>query len=175
MQITEAQLRTLGPHGKETIIAGVVAHAADTLTIYDIATPLRLAHFWAQAAHECDGFATMEEYASGHLYEGRHDLGNTHPGDGERYKGRGIFQITGRANYAAYGAKLKLDLEGNPQLAADPETALRIACEYWRDHSLSAFADRDDLYTITRRINGGLNGLVDRRAKLTVAKKLWAS
>jgi putative chitinase len=81
-----------------------------------------------------------------------------------------LIQLTGRANYKTYGDQLGLDLVGNPDLAADPVTSLAIACEYWREHGLNAFADRDDIETITRRINGGLNGLESRRAYLTRAK-----
>jgi putative chitinase len=111
----------------------------------------------------------MEEYASGAAYEGRAALGNTQPGDGPRYKGRGIIQLTGRLNYRVYGAALGLDLENNPQLAAVPENAVRIACEYWRRNNLNQLADADNLEAITRRINGGVNGLADRRIKLGIA------
>jgi putative chitinase len=127
----------------------------------------------AQCAHECDNFRTMEEYASGAAYEGRTSLGNTQPGDGVRYKGRGIIQLTGRSNYRIYGTALGLDLENNPQLASVPENAVRIACEYWKRKDLNTLADADNLEAITRRINGGVNGLADRRLKLGIAKGIW--
>jgi putative chitinase len=92
-----------------------------------------------------------------------------------RYKGRGLIQLTGLANYQRYGDLLQLDLVGNPELAADPATSLVIACKYWTLHGLNAFADQDDIETITRRINGGLNGLVDRSACLARAKAALAA
>jgi putative chitinase len=125
-------------------------------------------------AHESDGFCTCEEYASGAAYEGRRDLGNTQPGDGKRYKGRGLIQLTGRANYKKYGDRIGQDLVGNPTKAADPATSLILACEYWKNTrgGLNQFADRDDVVTITRAINGGLNGLDDRKKYLAKAKQV---
>lgn len=152
-------------------IIGAVGAALETsCTGYAIDTTLRAAHFLAQACHESDGFCTTQEYADGSTYEGRIDLGNTQPGDGPRFKGRGLFQLTGRANYALYGDVLHLDLIGDPELAADPKISLLIACEFWKRGTLNDPADRDDIVTITRRINGGLNGLADRVACLGRAK-----
>lgn len=135
---------------------------------------LRLPHFVAQLGHESDGFKAMEEYASGAAYEGRADLGNTQPGDGRRYKGRGPIQVTGRANYRRYGRKLGIDLERRPDLASAPSIGLMVSCAYWADKRLNDLADRDDVEAITRKINGGLNGLTDRKARLKVAKELLA-
>jgi len=138
---------------------------------YEIAaTPLRTAHFIAQIAHESDRFKALTEYASGDAYEGRKDLGNTEPGDGRRYKGRGVIQLTGRANYKRAGRYLGLDLERQPELAALPEVAYRLAAFYWLDRNINADADRDDLRAVTRAINGGTNGLNDRKALLSLAK-----
>jgi putative chitinase len=147
-----------------------------TLARYEINTPLRAAHLLAQLAHESDGFCTCEEYASGSAYEGRRDLGNTQAGDGRRYKGRGLIQLTGRANYKTYGDRIGQDLISNPERAADPATSLVLACEYWKKTrgGLNQFADRDDVITITRAINGGLNGLEDRRRYLGRAKQALA-
>ncbi len=125
---------------------------------------------WRKPVTSSDGFCTTVEYSSGGYLEGRRDLGNTQPGDGPRYKGRGLIQLTGRANYTHYGQVLGLDLVGNPDLAAAPPTALDIACEYWREHGLNQFADQDDIETITRRINGGLNGIDSRRLYLALAQ-----
>jgi putative chitinase len=102
------------------------------------------------------------EFASGKEYEGRKDLGNTHPGDGPRYKGRGLIQLTGRANYREYGQALHMDLEGHPERAAEPVLSLSIACEYWKRRGINAACDRDDIRQVTRLINGGLNGLAAR-------------
>ncbi len=144
------------------------------LRAYGIASALRVAHFLAQAAHETDGFRTLEEYGGASYfarYDGRKDLGNTQAGDGARYHGRGIFQLTGRANYRRFGQLLGLDLEGRPELAAEAETSLRIAAVYWNDRKISPAADRDDLVLVTRMINGGRNGLAERRRYLGIAKR----
>lgn len=133
---------------------------------------LRLAHFMAQLAHESGSFRYMEEIASGQAYEGRKDLGNVQPGDGKRYKGRGPIQITGRANYRTYGRLIGIDIENHPTIAAVPSIGLHLALEYWKSKGLNALADADDVLTITRRINGGTNGLADRKAHLVKAKAL---
>lgn len=139
-------------------------------------SPLRFAHFIAQVAHESGNFVYMEEIwgptVAQKRYEGRKDLGNIHPGDGYRYKGRGPIQITGRANYEIYGKLLGIDLVNNPGLAARPDIGLKIAMQYWRQKNLNTFADADDINTITKRINGGHNGLSDRKTKLATMKKL---
>jgi len=158
------------------IIDALAGSIQETLGRYEINTPLRAAHFLAQVAHESDGFCTCEEYASGSAYEGRRDLGNTQAGDGKRYKGRGLVQLTGRANYKTYGDKIGIDLVSNPEKAADPATSLVLACEYWNKTrgGLNQFADRDDVISITKAINGGLNGLDDRRRYLGRAKQALA-
>jgi putative chitinase len=160
---------------RPAIIAALAPHFDAALEKAEITTPLRLAHFLAQAAHECDGFRTLEEYASGAAYEGRKDLGNTVKGDGRRYKGRGIFQLTGRANYRSVGKTLNLPLEQTPELAADPKNSVLIAVNYWamrgyRGVRLNSYADMDRIEPITRAINGGLNGLDDRKLYLARAK-----
>lgn len=137
----------------------------------DISTPERIAAFVAQCAHESDGFNTMREYASGREYEGREDLGNTEEGDGERFAGRGYIQITGRYNYERAGKDLDLDLVNNPEWAESPELAGYIAAWYWNSRNLNRYADAGDFITITRRINGGLNGLASRKAFWARAKE----
>lgn len=159
--LAEAQaaiIREVGP-----VLAGV-------LDGYGINTRLRIAHFLGQTCHESAGFRTTVEFADGSAYEGRQDLGNVQPGDGPRYKGRGLIQLTGRANYRTVGAALKIDLENDPERAAVPELSLRIACEYWKRHKINRMADADDLLAVTRAINGGLNGLDDRRLRTQRAK-----
>lgn len=156
------------------IVGAISAVFAPTLESYDINTTLRIAHFMGQVTHECAGFRTTEEFASGAAYEGRKDLGNIHTGDGKRYKGRGLIQLTGRANYAKIGQLLDLPLEDNPELAAEPAPSLQIACEYWKSRKINGPADRDDLMKATRLVNGGLNGLDDRRKYLQKAKRALA-
>jgi len=175
IDITVLQLRRLAPFAKQWIIAGLVENAPDVLPTYSITTPLRIAHFMAQIAHESAGFRTLEEYASGQAYEGRKDLGNTEVGDGRRYKGRGYIQLTGRANYIEFGARIGIDLANRPWRAQDPRIALLLACEYWKSRRLNARADRNDIRTITRKINGGYNGLRDRKKKFNKAWSIWGS
>lgn len=103
-------------------------------------------------------------------YEGRRDLGNVHPGDGSRFRGRGPIQITGRANYQKYGDLLGIDLVNSPMLAASKEVAFRIAGSFWKTHGLNDLADSEKFVDITKRINGGLNGLEDRQARYARAK-----
>lgn len=135
-------------------------------------TGLRLAHFMGQCSHESGGFRYLEEIASGAAYEGRVDLGNTQPGDGRRYKGRGPIQLTGRANYRRVGRRIGIDLESHPEVVGHPSIGLLVGCVYWADRSLNARADADDLLGLTRAINGGTNGLEDRKVQTAKAKGL---
>lgn len=169
--VTKEILKKISPKANNRIIDDLENYFDKYLLQYEINTKLRLAHFLAQCAHECDGFLVLEEYASGKAYEGRKDLGNVNKGDGVRYKGRGIIQITGRYNYRTYGKKLGIDLENNPTKASDPETSVLTALEYWKTKGLNKFADKDDIVTITYRINGGDNGLLERKKYLVLAKK----
>lgn len=159
-------VKVSGVHlAKQTAILKAIAPILDaTLKAFGIDNDYRVAYFVGQCCEESDQFCTCVEYASGSAYEGRKDLGNLNPGDGVRYKGRGLIQLTGHANYIHFGQQLGLDLANHPELAEDPVNALRIACFYWKEHGLSAFADLDDINSITRRINGGLNGLASRQA-----------
>jgi putative chitinase len=174
--ILEIAPRFSGANGEHqaTIVAAVGEVLRPTLERYEIDTRLRIAHFLGQTCVESAGFRTTEEFASGAAYEGRKDLGNTEPGDGVRYKGRGLIQLTGRTNYRAMGKTLKLDLEGNPAQAADPALSLVIACEYWKSRKINDAADQDDVMRVTKLINGGLNGLDDRRACTSRAKAALA-
>ena len=141
-----------------------------TLAEFDLTTPLRQAHFLAQLCHESGSFNYLEELASGEDYEWRDDLGNVQAGDGVRFKGRGLIQITGRANYSDCGDALGQDLIANPTHLANPDLACRSAGWFWNTRHLSAFADRDDVDTITYRINGGYNGYDERVEFLHAAK-----
>lgn len=135
-------------------------------------TALRLAHYMGQMMHESLCFVYMEEIASGRAYEGRQDLGNIHKGDGTRYKGRGPIQLTGRNNYRNTGRAIGIDLESNPTLASVPSIGIHTACHYWETRNLNHYADADQVREITRRINGGFNGLSDRIKYTNRMKKL---
>jgi predicted chitinase len=144
-----------------------------------ISTPLRAAAFLAQIAHESAELRFMQELWGPTAQQKKYDppsnvaksLGNTQPGDGFRYRGRGPIQITGRANYKKYGDLLGVDLVGNPDLAAKPEYAFQTAGLFWRMRGLNELADAEDFTTITKRINGGLTGLAERQRYYEVAKK----
>jgi putative chitinase len=138
---------------------------------YHITKPLRMAHFLAQIGHETASLRYAEEIADGSAYEGRADLGNTQPGDGKRFKGRGLIQLTGRANYTEYSLDSGVDYVTDPRkVATDPFVAVDVACWFWNKRKLNTLADRDDVKAVTRRINGGYNGLDDRIAYLVRAK-----
>ena len=153
------------------------------LAEFAIEAPARTAAFLAQLAHESGQFRFMEEIWGPTAAQRRYEpvttlaanLGNTQPGDGRRYKGRGPIQITGRANYKRFGDLLGTDLVSEPARAALPEIAFRVAGLYWQKKGLNELADRvsDDAFReITRRINGGFNGLDDRRRFYTVARNV---
>lgn len=140
---------------------------------YGIATTnLERAHFLAQCDHESGGFIYKQEIASGTAYEGRADLGNTQTGDGVRYKGRGYIQLTGRANYRKFGPVAGADFEGNPSIVAS-EYYADTACMFWKSNKLAKRCADDttkSVKLITKKINGGYNGLGDRIRKFT---KYW--
>ncbi|MBE3640098.1 peptidoglycan-binding protein [Mangrovicoccus algicola] len=156
------------------IIGEISGDFEAVLRRHDIDTALRIAHFMGQVTHECAGFRTTEEFASGAAYEGRADLGNTERGDGRRYKGRGLIQLTGRANYRRIGERLGLPLEDSPHLAAAPLTSLHIACDYWKSRAINRHCDADDLIAVTKAVNGGTNGLQDRAGYLRKARAALA-
>lgn len=176
LSVTQERLLRLAPQGRAAIVAGLASTFDRSAAAAGITTRLRLCHFLAQAAHESDRFRTLEEYGGPAYfarYDGRRDLGNTQAGDGARYHGRGLFQLTGRANYRRYGALIGLDLEGSPERAKEPAVSLAIAFAYWRDRGCNAAADADDLVAVTKLINGGRNGLAQRRQLLALAKTIW--
>ncbi len=144
----------------ETIVNTLVANA----DAYGLTTEARLEAFLAQATQETDKFRSLKEYASGAAYEGRADLGNTQAGDGIKFKGRGIFMTTGRANYKATSHDLFGDdrLLDHPELLEDPANATKAALYFWKSRNLNQYADSGDFETLTKRINGGLNGWKER-------------
>jgi putative chitinase len=179
-RVTADDLSRLAPKGAPEIPSRIGPHLSEVLPGYGITTPLRLAHFLAQAVHETDGFKALVEYGGTDYFNKRYGpqttvgkaLGNTQAGDGARFRGRGVFQCTGRFNYAKYGELIGVDLIANPTQAALLPNSIRIACEYWKAKGLNALADADNIEAITRKINGGTNGLSDRKAYLAKAKAI---
>ena len=139
---------------------------------FDITTPLREAAFLAQVAVESGELKYVRELASGAAYEGRAELGNTHAGDGAKFRGRGLLQITGRDGYARCGDALGLDLVLAPELLEDPVNACRSAAWYWKRHGLNELADQENFLLITKRINGGTTGYPARQTYYEHAKSI---
>jgi predicted chitinase len=170
--LTLEQLRSFLPRMPTSKLKDILPHLNDAMEEGGLDTPRRQAAFLAQVVHESAEFRYFEELASGRAYERRKDLGNTHPGDGVRYKGRGPIQITGRTNYRDAGKALELDLENNPTRAADLDVGFRTAVWFWNSRNLNKYADKGDFDAITRRINGGYNGKASRDSYYQRAKKL---
>ena len=143
----------------------VIVQIPETAAKFNITNVLRLAHFLAQCAHESGNWRYRTELASGAAYEGRRDLGNTQPGDGVKFKGRGYIQLTGRANYKSFSDFVGVDCVANPELVATTYPMMSAAF-FFNSNKLWTICDRgatDDIITlVTRRVNGGTNGLADR-------------
>ena len=148
-------------------------HISAAMARYGITTPARAAHFLAQIGHESGSLVYTREIwgptPAQLRYEGRRDLGNTQPGDGRRHLGRGLIQITGRANYARAAAALGLPLIERPELLEQPAAAAMSAAWWWASRGLNELADGNDLRGITRAINGGYNGWSDRVRRFRAA------
>lgn len=179
--ITDEQLRSIMPRVPTAKRAEYFPCLRAAMTEFEIDTPAREAAFVAQLAHESGQLRFMEEIWGPTAAQRRYEppstlatkLGNTEPGDGQRFKGRGPIQITGRANYKRFGDLLDLDLVADPLRAAVPDLAFRIAGLFWSKKGLTALADlatAESFREITRRINGGFNGLADRERFYAVAR-----
>lgn len=168
--LTADQLEKIAPYSTDALRAAYLPHLNAALAKYQINTPARLAAFLAQIIHESSSFRHVKELADGRAYEGNKSLGNHSKGDGERYKGRGLIQVTGRANYSQCGTALGLDLISHPEQLEQPENAVDSAAWYWNTHNCNALADVGKFNQITRIINGGYNGLNNRLAIYNHAK-----
>lgn len=144
----------------------------ETMQEFDITTPQRVRFFLAQVGHESGQLRYTEELATGEAYEKRLDLGNTSPGDGVKYKGRGLIQLTGKRNYSLASLALELPLLDNPELLAEPRNASRVSGWFWQNNKLNALCDAGFFQELTRRINGGLNGYPDRYKLLQKAMEV---
>lgn len=138
------------------------------MTEFEINTPRRQAMFLPQIGHESGHLEYLKEIwgptPTQLRYDGRKDLGNVQTGDGFKYRGRGLIQVTGRSNYEQVGKALGLPLIDQPELLESPENAARSAAWFWKNRGLNELADAGDYERITRRINGGLNGYAERVA-----------
>lgn len=176
-QLTRDELLAVMPTAKDRVdkfLPYINQYAQE----YGVTTTLRMAHFLAQIAHESGELRYVRELASGAAYDTGSKakaLGNTpeKDGDGQRYKGRGLIQITGRTNYTAVGKALGVDFIAHPERLEEPQYAVASAFWYWHSHGINALADKDDSIAVTKRINGGTNGLDDRLKYLARAKTVF--
>jgi putative chitinase len=191
MIITPEILKKICPHIRKDAELMYPQRLNDALPKWEINTLPRVRMFIAQVAHESGSFRYTREIASGQAYEGRNDLGNIFPGDGVKFKGRGLIQCTGRSNYQSCSLALFGDnrLLLNPDILATPQYAIESACWYWKTRLLNDLCDKPEdwekvilkdngltkRYTkiqwITRKINGGLNGINEREEFYERAKK----
>jgi len=145
---------------------------------FNIDTPQRQAMFLSQIGHESGGLHWVVELwgptPAQSRYEGRKDIGNMQIGDGYKFRGRGLLQTTGRANYEATGKALGVDLLTEPELLGQPSLAARSAAWFWKIHGLNEIADTGDVTKATRRVNGGVNGLAERVALYEAATEVLA-
>ena len=181
MSITQQQLQQILPNAGQT--AGVFVPVLNTAMVrFQIVGTKRVAAFIAQIGHESGQFRYVRELGNDQ-YLSKYDtgtlakrLGNTPEadGDGQKYRGRGLIQITGRANYMMCGEALALDLINHPELLEKPQHACMSAAWFWASRGLNTLADAGQFDTITRRINGGQNGAADRQALYARALKVLA-
>ncbi|TQF69170.1 hypothetical protein FK531_10415 [Rhodococcus spelaei] len=163
-EVTPDELARIVPRMPTEKVAEYVAPLNEAMARGGIDTPVRQAAFIAQLAVESDSFRTFQEYASGSDYEGRADLGNTQAGDGERYKGRGAIQITGRHNYESVSQYTGIDFVAHPELLEAPENAFTTAAWYWTSRNLNQVADSAGIVRVSEVVNGGHNALAQRVA-----------
>jgi len=142
------------------------------MTQYEIDSKGRISAFIAQVLHESGGFRYTSEIASGKAYENRKDLGNAKAGDGVRFKGRGLIQITGRSNYAKISVSTGIDFLNHPELLETIENATMSACWWWNSRGLNKYADLGKFNDITKIINGGYNGMEERQKYYDLARKV---
>merc|ERR1711991_37641 len=180
-----ALVKSLSKTAKKFIVDGIAKEMNNFIQRYELTNDRRISHFLGQCGVESAWFQTTTEYASGRAYNGRRDLGNTQPGDGPRFKGRGQIQLTGRANYKNVGGILKQDFTGNPDMVAKFPWALEVSGVYWRTRKcinarkkymkgtrLNDLADQNNYRLVTLNINGGYTHH-DKREAYT--KKAYAA
>lgn len=174
--ITAEQLKQIYPQATAANIEMYLPFLNSLLPQFGIDTPARVCTFLAQVGHESGQLRYNKEIwgptAAQKGYEGRKDLGNVIVGDGTKFKGRGLIQITGRANYSSFAQATGVDCINNPVLLEQPEYAVMTACWFWQKNNLNKYADSGDFKTLTKRINGGVNGWADRCEIWERAKKV---
>lgn len=176
MKLTKSQLQLIAPTLKEPKLSIYIDKINETMELFDIKTSSQQCMFLAQIMHESAACLYTKELASGSAYEYKKDLGNTSPGDGVKYKGRGLIQITGKANYKQLSDAFGVDFVTNPALLESPEWAAKSAGWFWNSRKLNDISinNTDEAFLkVTKKINGGTNGLVDRQNYWNKAKKVY--
>lgn len=202
MQITKEQILAIMPNSK-AYVDKYLPYINKYAEAFKVNTPLRIIHFLAQVAVESAELRFVEEnlnYSSSGLlkvfpkyfnkntalvyarkpakiasrvYGNRYGNGNEASGDGWKYRGRGLFQLTFKANYQAYKAYCGVDVVSKPELVAEPDNAVRSTFWYWWKHCLNAYADADNVIAIRKKINGGTNGLASAQQYVARGKKAF--
>lgn len=162
IQITDQLLKNIYPNSIAKNRLKYLPYFNEYLKQYEISTINRLCAYFAQIGHESGQLYYSEEIASGSAYEMRKDLGNINDGDGIKFKGRGLIQITGRFNYQKLSNALGVDFIQEPELLSSPEFAVLSSLWFWKIKNLNQIADSGNFELLTRKINGGLNGIKDR-------------
>ena len=142
MILTNEYLKKIYPNSTQANRDKYLPYLNKYMEEYEINNADRIAAFLAQIGHESVQLNYSEEIASGSAYEGRKNLGNIYPGDGKKYKGRGLIQITGRANYQQISDAFGIDFISHPELLATPEYAVKSACWWWYNRKLNTLADK---------------------------------
>lgn len=203
MFITAQRIALLAPHVNVTVAAALALALEPAMPLFGVNSLLSRAHFMAQACHESAGFSSLQENLNythataiaaawprlagraadlvnkpealaNAAYAGHNGNGDEASGDGWAFRGRGLFQLTGRANYRRVGAALHEDLEWSPDLVSQPKWAALTALEFWKDAGCNTHAALDDCEAITRAINGPARiGLTERRALTERAKTIF--
>ncbi len=161
--ITAKQLAIIAIFAKESLVMTYTPLLNKYMTKYEINTVYRKSAFLATIIHESGSFEYTREIASGVAYEGRKDLGNIHKGDGIKFRGRGLIQLTGRTNYERASKVFGVDFITQPELIEQPEWATAVSAWWWYQRGLNSIADTTDFRHVTRMVNGGYNGMADRQ------------
>ena len=160
--MTPKEIKSIAVHADDKRIEVYTPLLNQYMHEYRICGAEREAAFLATIILESGSFKYTREIASGSAYEGRKDLGNIYKGDGVRFRGRGLIQLTGRSNYERASKALGVDFVSNPELLEQPEWAVKSACWWWASNGLNEIADTGDFRRVTRRVNGGYTHLKER-------------
>ena len=180
VKVTGSQITSMFPDVKGDTATQYAEYLNEAFRMASVNTKRRMAHFLGQVGHESGGLTTFSEWYKGKnaeayfnkKYGSRKDLGNTVKTDGYKYRGRGPIQVTGKANYELCGKALDLDLVAKPDLLLEPKYGFRAAAWFWAKRKINTYADADNLTMVTKRVNGGTNGISDRKKRTTLAKKV---